>query len=255
MNLKKRNLFTYGDSFTDGHRKDSPFTWFVKWYELNNYLPPNWNEILAEELNYNLVNYGILGNSNQQIFDDFCETCNQIEKNDVVIIEWTYNTRFRWASDNGWVKYSTITLDNVYDPTLLSTDTLKEILVNRDHKLYCEELLNYENLIEQYAKAKGFDVYFWALDSVNIYNQSIEKLQQRKYICNDLIIPHLNELSVNSMFSPMVNYITKKMGGKFIVEETNGIIGDGSHFGESGHKALAEIFYNYIKENLVRKFI
>lgn len=258
MNTEKKTLYVYGDSFTDGHRKDSPFTWFVKWYEhLGNYLPPNWFELLSEKLDSNVRNFGWVGNSNHEIFESFCKSCHEIKKGDIVIIEWTYNTRFRWAVDGGfnnqgyWLQLSNITKNSNHEPSLLSYNTLDEIIVNRSHRLYSEELISFENLIEQYALSKGFQVYFWALDYQNIYNQPIEKLKQKKYLCHDILIENydkLNQTNPNWIFSILIKYIHFERGGKWICQETNEVIGDGSHFGESGHRILAEMFYEYIQQ-------
>jgi len=38
-----------------------------------------------------------------------------------------------------------------------------------------------------------------------------------------------------------------KMGGKTIESETNGIVNDPVHLGESGHIVQSELFYDYIK--------
>lgn len=258
MNTEKKTLYVYGDSFTDGHRKDSAFTWFVKWYEYGgNYLPPNWFELLSDKLDCNYKNYGYIGNSNSQIFESFCKSCHEIKKGDIVIIEWTYNTRFRWAIDGGnpnqghWLTVSILTKNNNYDPTHITNTTMDEIIVNRSHRLYVDELVNYENLIEQYALSKGFQIYFWALDTQNIYNQPIEKLKQKKYICHDLLIENyerLNEMYLNKEFSILIKYARFVKGAKWINEETNDVIGDGSHFGATGHKILAEMFYDYIQK-------
>ena len=82
--MSKNTLHTFGDSYTEGQRGGN--------------LPKSWSEILGEKLNMEVKNYGIGGNSNPQIFDDVCNKSHEFNKGDIVIINWTYKDRFRWAS-------------------------------------------------------------------------------------------------------------------------------------------------------------
>lgn len=244
-------LFLFGDSFTQGHDTENQFIWYKKWYSyLGNKFPPNWFEILSYKLDYELHNLGKAGDSNYEIFESFCKNSHNIEKGDIVIIQWTYNTRFRWATDSGWFKCSSVILDNDSNFNNITKKATEEILVNRTHKLYCNEVLNYENLIEQYSLSKGFNLYFWCVDEDNIYSQSIELLSNKKYLCHNLITPIIDKLKEMGHRSVLLNLILY-MGGKLISEETNGVIEDGTHLGEYGHKLQGELFYNHIKNEQV----
>ena len=259
--MSKNTLHTFGDSYTEGQPEDCTYPPFIEWKKLRGgNLPKSWSEILGEKLNMEVKNYGIGGNSNPQIFDDVCNKSHEFNKGDIVIINWTYKDRFRWAATefhfdgapqypdennnplDNWRRMS-VSNDQLDDFKHIKRNTKDEIIKNRTSHLYSDEIYNYENLIEQYSLSKGFDVYFWSTDNDIIINLSETKLKQKKYILNDLFVMgkyktyhHAGEFM--SMFI--------EMGGQTIFTETNTIVNDNNHFGELGHKVQAELFYEYI---------
>lgn len=254
-----RKIYLFGDSYTQGHNVDDGFSWYVEWYKLlGNKFPPNWYELLSKKLNCAYVNFGQGGNSNYEIFERFCKNAHLINKNDIVFFQWAYMHRFRWArkiiskdgvEKNEWYKYSAITAhsDWDYNENLISKKTLEEISYNRTNDLYHKELLNFENLIEQYSISKGFEVYFWYIDEDCVYNSPREIVDNKKYICKDRIIENLDYYVKMRHKSALLNMIIT-MGGKLIVDETNGVIRDGTHLGARGHELQFELFYEHLSK-------
>jgi hypothetical protein len=124
------------------------------------------------------------------------------------------------------------------DPEIIDENTLNDILINRTHKLYIEQIYDFEKVIEALSKYIGFKLYFWSADNQIIYpNEKINR--QAKYIASEYV--KKDETIFNEVF---------RRNGKRIFEETDGKIDD-NHFGESAHRILSEIFYSHIKEKLI----
>ena len=164
-------LFGFGDSCTQGHKINSSFIksykdWYV--YRGNNF-PPVWIDIVADYFGYMVKNYGHGGSGNQQIFHDFVSHMNEIKEGDMVIINWSYLTRFRWPStyeeyDKTHEIWNRVSIhDYTSDP--LSKELKYEILNNRTRKLYQDEVYDYERIIEKIASKVGFDVFFWSIEN------------------------------------------------------------------------------------------
>jgi len=231
-------LFLFGCSYTAEYFFDSDLN--KEYEEYYNFrggnFPPTWGQLLANKLNLELVNYAWGGNGNDQIFHDVCKNFSQFKSDDVVIIEWSYISRFRWAQfdDNFWMTVGPVN----NDPEIIDENTLNDILINRTHKLYIEQIYDFEKVIEALSKYIGFKLYFWSADNQIIYpNEKINR--QAKYIASEYV--KKDETIFNEVF---------RRNGKRIFEETDGKIDD-NHFGESAHRILSEIFYSHIKEKLI----
>ncbi len=255
-------LYGFGDSFTEGQPQDTNFPPFMKWKEIRGgNLPKGWMELLGEKLNMEVVNHGRGGNSNQQIFDDLCTNSHHINEGDIVIINWTYKHRFRWAAyeieDHGRSRHKdkygnptdtfrrlSVNNDNPEDFLFINKTTKDDIVKNRMSIQYSNEIYAYENLIEQYAFSKKFDVYFWSADDDIINKLPLNERNVKKYICADLL---KNELEFDPICTSglLMDYI-KLNGGKTVSTETDNQIFDTIHFGESGHKIQADLFYEHI---------
>ena len=168
------NLFVFGDSYTQGHYKIE-YENYEKYKKLRGgILFDLWSEILSKKLDLILYNFGHSGCGNDEIFSRVCNNIGLIQKNDILIINWTYITRFRWA-DNTWFK----TIHGGPDPSIKES-TRKEILLNKLNPIWRNLIYEYEKIIDRLAETIGFDVYYWSADNNLIYNLS-EK-NQRKYI-------------------------------------------------------------------------
>jgi hypothetical protein len=247
------NLFTFGCSFTED------FTHFVDIDVLNyntrtEYIhkfcegnpPDTWTDVLGKLLKYNTINLGALnasksdlipkisGNSNESIFNNFCHVVNQINHGDIVIIQWSFIERFQWA-DESYKRMITI-LPNQYPNN--KSDVFDEIVINKSHDLWIDELFIKEKLINECANAKGFKVFYWSIDD-KIYNRKYDIVKNKN---NYLLLNKLN--GKNSILDLIYNN-----GGNAITFETNNEIVD-SHFGKSAHKVLGELIYNDIRNKI-----
>ena len=86
-------LWIFGDSFSHGHgfNDSDPF------YEStlsDNIDKRYWCEIVADELNLKLHNYANVGASNDYILDKLLENAGKIKKNDYVVVQSAYYSRF-----------------------------------------------------------------------------------------------------------------------------------------------------------------
>jgi hypothetical protein len=247
------NLFTFGCSFTED------FTHFVDIDVLNyntrtEYIhkfcegnpPDTWTDVLGKLLKYNTINLGALnasksdltptisGNSNESIFNNFCHVVNHINHGDIVIIQWSFIERFQWA-DESYKRMITI-LPNQYPNN--KSDVFDEIVINKSHDLWIDELFIKEKLINECANAKGFKVFYWSIDD-KIYNRKYDIVKNKN---NYLLLNKLN--GKNSILDLIYNN-----GGNAITFETNNEIVD-SHFGKSAHKVLGELIYNDIRNKI-----
>jgi hypothetical protein len=212
----KNTLYVVGDSFSAKYKYDENIDSAYNRYRIfkGGTLPKTWSELLADELNLNLVNLAVGGNSNYQIMDDFCKISKVISKNDLLFVGWTDTMRFRLYSEkskqfikvnlNGWDEY----LPNV------SPDTIKEMTVNRSDDYWTNEIYSWENVIYRLSNVIGFKLNIWSFFE-QFHNHNI--LQ-----------------------------VLLKNGATRLFEETNGEITD-AHFGEKGHQIQFEYFLNNIK--------
>lgn len=221
-------LYVFGDSFTQGHHRFESYPAYADFKELRGgKLFDLWSTILTNKLGFKLENLGHAGTGNEEIFSILCQNVNKFQKGDIVIINWTFITRFRWVIDNGfWQTVHGGPMDGIGETTR------KEILLNRFHPRYAMLIYEFETIIDRLAESVGFEVFYWSAENNLIYN--LPNKNQRKYIISEFIKP--GETLFFEIF---------RRGGKTIEQESDYKIGD-VHLGESGHKIQGEMFYNYI---------
>lgn len=228
------NLFVFGCSYTQGfnNSKNNEFYGLFKKYRGGN-LPKDWSTLLSEKLGFELKNYGEDASGNNQIFQEICSHCYEFNVGDIVIVGWTFIDRYRWVDyeNNTWKKHGSGHINGNY----ITKSTHEEIVYNRTHPFYIEEIYDFEKIIDRLSKEVGFEIYYWTIINELIYNQPKEILNQKKYLLNDKIKDEFDNAFT----------IILKNGGLRVVEETNGQINDW-HMGESGHKVQSELFYNHI---------
>jgi hypothetical protein len=231
------SLFTFGCSFTENfipyNNISNPVAQSRYIFEfLNGVVPDGWTDIVSKKLNYIQKNYSSGGDSNYGIFNQFCEHCNEFLENDIVIVQWTFVERFRWPNkENKWSSRLPGYFSN-YDG--ISRDTYEEILVNRTHKLWSDEIYQYEKIIDRLCFLNKCKVFYLSFDTNLIYTLPTEIKSQKKYIFGDSINEEISE------------YLSKN-GVKSISEETEGKINDG-HLGKIGHEIFGNLIYNHIKK-------
>lgn len=251
-----RTLFLFGDSFTEGHIFDTTFPPYKEWKKYRGgELPLCWGDLLSEKLNMKMANHAVAGMSNSEIFQTICKHSDKFKKDDIVIINWTYPSRFRWASwSDNTERYRWVRLGgNPHDGTIISEDTRIDIALHNTLPPRIEEIYEHEKLIYEYSKSKNFEVFFWSADIDIINNLPSEKLVSRRYILHDQInnLPRIiTEKHIQISRSEMKRTIFDvfyQYGAVTVGEETNWEVQDG-HLGEKGHIVQSELFYKYITE-------
>ena len=204
-------------------------------------LPDVWPTILGKKLGLEVENLAVGGSANTNIFLTFLDVCDKLQENDRVIIGWANNKRFVAANfqHNGF--NNILPCDSEFKETRLSKNTIDEIFYNRTHPIWNKEIYGWIKIINLYCDLKKVKIHHWVSD----YDITCEfnKMDEEKFIsvldsenkCLGLM-EHISEL----------NY-TQTGTQSRIVHETNNEVLDG-HFGEYGHIAQAEYFYNFIKK-------
>jgi hypothetical protein len=253
-----RTLHLFGDSFTQGHLLDVTFEPYKKWREhIGRELPEPWGDILVRKLNILNTNHAIAGMSNPEIFQTICQHSHEFKCDDIVIVNWTYNHRFRWViwdSDEMKYQWKRLSINKEENP-IIPEIVRGHIAVNRSHPMQIDEIYQFEKLLKEYSNSKGFHIFFWSADIDIINDLPNNKLSDFNYILHDEIMKlppfNLNNDKIRTMFD-----VIFKHGGKTIEEELGFNIFDGGHLGESGHKVQAELFYDYLVKHLgIKKII
>ena len=220
-------LWILGDnnSAIFGKIKERRFKYYKEYR--NGQFPKTWSELLSKELNLDLKNMAVSGQSNYDIFDMFCRCSEQIKKNDVVIIGWGYIQRFRLVDEN---TNSFVTIRaNQYEPERINNlsflnginiDIINSILNNRTNTEWLCEVYNWETIINLLSKLIGFKIVYWTFDKT---------LNKAYYI------------STSDFKEDLI-----KQGAEDITLETNGELVD-DNFGEKGHLIQFNYFLNNIK--------
>ena len=223
-------LYTFGCSYTADYFEQTNI-------EYKNFkggkLPDVWPKVLSKKLNVDLKNYGEVSIGNDQIFHNFCKHVDEINENDLVIIGWSFCNRHRWLNTKN-LEWMTVGV-GTSDSELISQNTNDEICINRSYLPYINDIYNYEKIIDLYSECKNFKVYYWSGDKEIIYKQPKELVSNSKYIAHEFV--RENEIPFDEVY---------RRGGQLIINETGGIIKD-YHMGESGHKIMADLFYECLK--------
>ena len=252
-----KTLHLFGDSFTEGHLLDKHYTAYKEWkLYRGGELPLCWGDLLSKKLDMKMNNRAVGGMSNSEIFQKICKHSDEFEKDDIVIINWSYPSRFRWASCPDeinkcrWVRLG----GNPHDGSVISEDTRTDIALQKTLPPCIEEIYEHEMFIYEYSKSKKFEVFFWSADVDIINNLPSEKLIDRKYILHDQInnlplkIQAENHIQINrSEMKRTIFDVFYEYGGVTVAEETNYKVYD-NHLGEKGHIIQSELFHKYITE-------
>ena len=245
------NLFTFGCSYTDSYLNNMipPYVEYEK-FRGDKSFPRIWNDLLAEKMGLNLINYGEGGSGNDYIFQMFCKHMYEIDNQDIVIVQWTYNSRFKWTihKPNGtkrWVHNMTPLYieQQQHISSNLDYDILNErfsdiIKLERDNPIYLEDVIHYERVINEIANHVGFKVYFWDGD----FNQNSKILFAKStYINRRIGFKYVR--NGKDIFQEAI-----RRGGQNLWMETDGLIKD-THMGEKGHLKLSEIIYEEISSS------
>jgi len=222
-----KNLWIFGDNNSAIFGKTKERRYFYYKHFRNGTFPPTWSELLSKELGFTLRNMAIGGVSNYDIFDMFCKCAEQIKKDDLVIIGWSYVQSFRLVDENtnGFisVRNNQFKEHQINIPKMLNgidKHTIDSILSNRTHSDWKNEIYNWESIINLLAKLIGFKLLYWTFDT---------DLNKSYYI------------STNDFRERLISN-----GAEDFTMETNGLLVD-NNFGEKGHLVQFEYFLKHIQ--------
>lgn len=214
-----QNLFTFGCSHTFGMHlpdiagkyKDGVLDTLPKDYTDINILHGSkyaWGQLLADRLNMNCVNRGVIGAGVKETLWHFDQTLSVIKSNDIVCFLWPYGYRYNLIRQNN-------ILDGRKWTTNMSSDKWHEIFDPYDAAFTTHAYIQYVHLL---------------LKEMNV--------QSCHMFCDDNIdIPK---------FYTDVNIITDTYFNK--VRDLNDVTGvkDDEHGGVQTHKVIANMFYQQL---------
>lgn len=170
-------LWTFGDSFTENYKDHHE--WSRNYIEFKGYVPKSYSQVMSEMLDCDLENHGGGGFDNYSIFETICENAEKFFPGDTIIVNWSDTLRFRLAgNDNQWGRFvpNNINFDSV--PTKdVCQRTFEEIIVNREHHLYVDEVNKWISLLNVMARER-FTMIHWTpfdLPTLEAYKFSINE--------------------------------------------------------------------------------
>lgn len=220
------SLWIFGDNASAifGKTKERRFKYYKEYR--NGKFPKTWSELLSKELGLKLRNMAIGGVSNYDIFDMFCKCAEQIKKDDVVIIGWSYFQRFRLVNETAntfvTIRPNQFKPEHINNSKLLNgidIDVVNSILNNRTNIEWINEVYSWEAIINLLSKLIGFKILYWTFDTT---------LNKSYYI------------STNNFRETLLSN-----GAEDFTMETNGKLVD-DNFGEKGHTVQFKYFLNHI---------
>tara|TARA_R110000868_G_scaffold357242_1_gene618699 strand:- start:3678 stop:4409 length:732 start_codon:yes stop_codon:yes gene_type:complete len=241
-----KKLWVFGDSYTAEYYPVGEVFVVSNYDKYKEYrggnLPDVWPTILGKKLGLEVENLAVGGSANTNIFLAFLYVCDKLQENDRVIIGWSNNKRFVAANFKDNNLNNILPCDSDFPDTLLSKNTIDEIFYNRTHPVWYKEIYGWIKIINLYCDLKKVKVHHWTSD----YDMSAEfnKMDNEKFIS---VLDSKNRgLGLMERISE-INYEKNGTHAR-IVHETNFVVEDG-HFGEFGHIAQADFFYNFIKKH------
>lgn len=224
-------LWIFGDNNSAVFGKTTERRYYHYKKYRNGMFPKSWSEILSSKLGLRLKNLAIKGQSNYDIFQMFSKCCNDIKKDDTVIIGWGFIERFRLADKftntlitirPNQFKPNDVNIDQCLDGINIST--INDTLENREQKeIWREEIYDWENMINLLSELIGFRILYWTFDV---------DLQRPYYISGE--------------FEDFRKYLVG-LGAEDITAETKEFLVD-DNFGETGHSIQSDYFFNYISK-------
>jgi len=208
-------LHTFGCSYTARFETSGNLAQYIKYKEYRGgSYPKIWPELLSEKLNLKLNNAAVGGASNYEILQAFCDNVDKFQEGDIVIIGWSYIERFRVVDyfDGTFVKVGAGYAAELYN---ISKNTIDEMLFNRAHEKWLEEVQSWEKAIRKLCNSLKVQLVFWSFDS-NIYKDNLDF---------DLV----------------------QLGAETIAAETGGKVHD-MHYGEKGHIVQYEYFLQLLNK-------
>ena len=161
----KNSLHIFGCSFSSPYHEETDEYRRYKAF-CGGSFPNTWFELLSNKMNLNLINHGIPGAGNDMIFNRVIEQIRTISKDDVVIIGWSFLSRFMWANHETrkWVNTNFGRNHSVLNGNEdITEETSNEIVFNRTSnntfQLYSEIINQRMELINYISDLVGFFFY------------------------------------------------------------------------------------------------
>jgi len=158
----KPKLYVFGDSHTQSFEShnEAGSPWSVDYTKVLGYTPKNYADFLSNELEVKVINNGRGGCSNYTIFDTFLENYKEIKKNDIIVIGWTSEGRFRIANEvNDFVDIMPFNLHPKQNDDV-DKHTTNQIALNKiTYNVWWKEINNFIKIIKDLSLTK--QVYFW----------------------------------------------------------------------------------------------
>jgi hypothetical protein len=161
-------LWIFGDSYSETFTQVSGgihLGWKKNYIKFLGHIPKVFGDIIAEELNLELVNTNLKGepSDNATILSRIINNIDNIKDGDVISVGWTTPTRCRVANfvHRGWDVINTG--HPVVDHPNMSQRTFEEIGVNRTHKLYFNELCEWTEMVEKLFKNNRVIQWTWEI--------------------------------------------------------------------------------------------
>jgi hypothetical protein len=240
-----KKLWVFGDSYTAEYYPVGEVFTVSNYDHYKAYrggsLPDVWPTILGRKLECEVENLAVGGSANANIFISFLDVCDQLKENDRVIIGWANNKRFVAANFSDNILNNILPCDNDFPGCLISKNAIDEIFYNRTHPVWHKEIYAWIKIINLYCDLKKVKVHHWTSDED--ITSDFNKIDNEKYIS----VLDSNDRNLGLM--ERITEINYEQTGTHsqICHETNFVVHDG-HFGEFGHIAQADYFYNFIKK-------
>lgn len=214
-------IYAFGDSFTEMY-DDQYAEWIRNYIEWKGYKPKSFIDIISGLFDAEVLSFAKGGNDNYTIIESFIKVFPNIDKDDLILINWASVERFRVVDKNNkWRPLIPNFGKFTFDTFDLSKESIEQIFVNRTSIKYVEEISNY-------------------IDFLNFICKDYKIIQWSSQDC-------LRETNIDMFF---INFQT-------IYEETNGKVND-KHPSESANfilsKHMEEILvkkYNLFKKNII----
>ena len=174
-------LWTFGDSFTFGHgcRIDGPIPKYYANYKTEG--DGVWPDLLGEQMNVEVKNFGKCGASNDYILDTIFDNWDNFNEGDYVIIGYTYHDRFDVPLNDSLISIFW-DWDKYVDPTQreLFTKEEMETLINFQY-FFCNDVfyklqhLKRFNFLDKILKQNKINSFIWDVDYYQ-YHTMFEKI-------------------------------------------------------------------------------
>lgn len=250
-------IFVLGDSFADNlfknaydleianYNPDSPYPLS----EIANYLislknsnidNPLWWTDWLEEWGYEVINFGLGGCSNQNIFYQFAKIDKEFKEGDRIILHWSDHCRFDWNVDFDGRNISIHPNINTRHFDFMNTSE-KTLLRNQ---IVCRD--------NSFTKERGY----LNTELIPFMNWIVEKHSEYNPIVWSIFLNTKNYLDKSRIISHKSPDFLKKINDKWdweIRTESGGLFNDG-HYGRYGNYYMAVLFDEMIKSGITTNF-